>query len=133
MIRKAAAVAAMTLLMAFLVPSPAFASEESSQATKLLASEHIRNEIVFTVSPGQDPANTAAGAVASEFRQLSENTYLVEVPWWYGSKLALIELLADPAVLIAEPNFISKHVKTSTLSPSRTKEVDPATKLINVS
>ena len=88
-----------------LFAQPAQASEESQEASVMLRSEHVSQEVVFGVFDGVSLDETVAGNLTSEISEIADDTYLVRVPWWVGTKSALTQLLSDPLVRYAEPNY----------------------------
>ena len=93
---------------------PATASDLASKAEQLLAGPHASGEILFGVEPGVDPASTSAGAIAGEILSVAIDTYKLRVPWWFSTKAALMDLLQDPLVRYAEPNYRLDSSETPT-------------------
>ena len=105
MFSKKIAIGLATVLSLGLFAQPAQASEESQEAARLLSAEHVSREVVFGLHDGATPGQTVAHDFSLEISQLAEGTYLATVPWWVGTQSALTQLLSDPLVRYAEPNY----------------------------
>ena len=97
------AVTALALISG--IAQPAWSAEASSQANEMLNSEHVSGEILFGVGQGVDPHATAAQNFATDIVELAPGIFKAEVTWFYGLRAALYDMLLDPNVEFAEPNY----------------------------